>query len=87
MKKYISKPVEAIQLAADMSNWRECCDRIDAENYDDDDVPEFLDIPCRDGWSEAVATDWIVKMITKNGYEWTVFPDDDFKAIFVEFGG
>jgi hypothetical protein len=77
------KPIKAIQLAEDMSNWREVCNFM----YPNDtypeymEPPEFLDVHSSCGYEGAFPTDWVI--INPEG-QFEVFPNDGFTKWFEE---
>jgi len=83
MKQYRTKPVTAIQLTEDMSNWRDVCMFMNHnDTYPDDmEIPEFLDVQSAKGWEEALPTNWII--LNPLG-QFEVFPNEGFTMWFEE---
>jgi len=83
MKQYRMKPIKAIQLAEDMSNWREVCIFMNPnDTYPDDmELPEFLDVHSSCGYEAALPTDWVI--INPEG-QFEVFPNEGFTKWFEE---
>lgn len=83
IKKYQHKPVNAIQLELDMSNWREVCIfKNENDTYPDDvEDPEFLDIFTVFGWYEMLPGEWLIK----DSYgDWYVQSDKEFRKKYDE---